>query len=382
MNFSKFNTFASYLGPAFAVEISHPAYRGVMTGCYNCFYTLADVLAAGCTRASVVFPNNQAWLIPVWVQMAFPALVCLFVWFLPESPRWLFSNGQREKAIEFLKTYHGEGNLDSVFVRFQLTEFESNLELNGSDKRWWDYRALYNTRAARYRMGVNLVFICFGELSSGGISYFIGGFYASAGITDPTTVLNFSLGRTFLSLFMAFFGAFLSDLAGRRKLILSSIAGMCLMWTGITVCTGIFKNTGNAESAKAGIAFYFLFCFFYAYGITPNQGLYAIEVLSYEQRAKGMSISLLVKNACDLLNFFTTPIALSSSLGYKAYIIWTVWNGFEFIVGYFFFPETKNYTLEELDEIFEAKSPRKASTQRHKAVIDSQGGVLSGKEIV
>ena len=29
---------------------------------------------------------------------------------------------------------------------------------------------------------------------------------------------------------------------------------------------------------------------------------------------------------------------------------------------YFFFVETKGLTLEELDEIFEAKNPRKAST--------------------
>lgn len=30
---------------------------------------------------------------------------------------------------------------------------------------------------------------------------------------------------------------------------------------------------------------------------------------------------------------------------------------------YFFFVETKGLTLEELDDIFEAKDPRKASTQ-------------------
>lgn len=33
---------------------------------------------------------------------------------------------------------------------------------------------------------------------------------------------------------------------------------------------------------------------------------------------------------------------------------------------YFFFVETKGFTLEELDEIFEAKNPRDASLQAKK----------------
>lgn len=36
---------------------------------------------------------------------------------------------------------------------------------------------------------------------------------------------------------------------------------------------------------------------------------------------------------------------------------------------YFFFVETKGRTLEEMDEIFEAKNPRKASTQKKKAIV-------------
>lgn len=36
---------------------------------------------------------------------------------------------------------------------------------------------------------------------------------------------------------------------------------------------------------------------------------------------------------------------------------------FEFVIIYFFFVETKGRTLEEMDEVFEAKNPRKASTR-------------------
>lgn len=42
---------------------------------------------------------------------------------------------------------------------------------------------------------------------------------------------------------------------------------------------------------------------------------------------------------------------------------------FEFAFMYFFFVETKGLTLEEMDGIFEAKNPRKASTMMKKVVV-------------
>lgn len=54
-----------------------------------------------------------------------------------------------------------------------------------------------------------------------------------------------------------------------------------------------------------------------------------------------------------------------------------IWDVFEFVFIYLFFVETKDRTLEELDEIFEAKNPAKAS--RRKAVMEKQT-VATGRE--
>ena len=45
-----------------------------------------------------------------------------------------------------------------------------------------------------------------------------------------------------------------------------------------------------------------------------------------------------------------------------SYVFFVFWDIFEFAFIYLFFVETKGRTLEELDEVFEAKNPRKAST--------------------
>lgn len=84
--------------------------------------------------------------------MAFPGILLLGCLFLPESPRWEYAHGHFEKCKACITKYHGDGNPESLWVKLQMREFEEELELNGADKRWWDYRALFNSRASLYRV--------------------------------------------------------------------------------------------------------------------------------------------------------------------------------------------------------------------------------------
>jgi hypothetical protein len=65
----------------------------------------------------------------VYLQMFFPGLIVLLAWFIPESPRWLYVNHKREKAVQVLAKYHGYGNADSAWVKLQLEEYETFLNM-------------------------------------------------------------------------------------------------------------------------------------------------------------------------------------------------------------------------------------------------------------
>lgn len=95
------------------------------------------------------------------------------------------------------------------------------------------------------------------------------------------------------------------------------------------------------------------------------QPIYPAEVVSNKMRAKAMGTFKLTAGAAGFLNTFVGPIALSS-IGYWFYVFFVFWDSFEMAFMYFFFVETKGMTLEELDAIFEAKNPRKASIEMKK----------------
>jgi len=79
---------------------------------------------------------------------------------------------------------------------------------------------------------------------------------------------------------------------------------------------------------------------------------------------------MLSKNSCDVrLTLFKTYISLSA------------WCFFQGVTIYLFAPETKGRTLKELDEIFSAPSPRKASTQKKMIALDANANVVQVEKI-
>lgn len=373
---------AQAAGPTYCVEISHPAQRGLLAGGQSAMQNFGGVIAAIVTLGTVNLAGNRNWLIPTWVQLVCPGIACVVVWFLPESPRWLYTHNKQEKAVAFMTRYHGEGDSENPWVKLQLQEFEEQLEMNGADKRWYDYRILFSSRARLYRTGNSLIIGIWGALSNGGISYFVGAFFASAGITNATTVLTYNVWQNLLSAGSSFIGSPLCDHIGRRKILLPVLIGMGLSWAAMAVGTALVEaNPANVPAAKAGIAFYFIFSAIYCVGITPLQGVYAVEVFSYEQRAKGVAFQSLVVNAVSLINQFGTPVSLAK-IGWKTYIIFAVWNFVEFGISYFFSVETKGFTLEELDAIFESPNPRIASTQKLSVVTDDSNHIIDAEKFV
>ncbi|CCT61161.1 hypothetical protein IAQ61_005020 [Plenodomus lingam] len=370
-------------GPLHVIETAHPAFRGQITGLYNTFWFVGSILAAGVARGSNNLPGNQSWKVPVWLQMLFPALILLLAWFLPESPRWLYTRGRQSEAKKVLTRYHGNGNEDSIWVSMQIREYEEYLNMDGGDKRWWDYGSLFKTRQARYRMACNCIFVIFAQWAgNGSVDYFISAVLDTAGVTGQVEQMNINLGKSCIQLVFAVTGAFFVNKLGRRPMMIGAFSAAAVLWLGAigAVSQTTDKSNPNDAASKAFIAMIFLFNSVFAFGITPLQALYPVEVLSFEMRAKGMAFSNLALTTAMLVNQFAYPVAMKN-IGWKLYIVFAVWCPVQAFVCWLYLPETKNRTLEEIDDIFNSPNPRNASLVKKKLAADGQGNILEVEKI-
>ncbi|PMD49195.1 MFS sugar transporter-like protein [Hyaloscypha bicolor E] len=366
----------SSAGPCYVVEISHPAYRGTVTALYNVFWPVGAIVASGAASGVLNHAGSISWTLPIWLQMMFPGLVFIFVWLLPESPRWLYTNGKMEQAKDFLTKYHGNGNPESEWVKLQMWEYEAHLELDGADKRWWDYRALFRDGPSRYRLMANCLTSLFGQWAGNGVvSYFLAGVLETAGIKDATTRGHLFVAMNAVQIIFAATGSMFVDTIGRRPMLIWVNVGCAVCWIGVTAASGVQASTGSKVSSGVTVAMIYLFQSIYSFGWTPLQALYPVEVLSFEMRAKGMAFSGMFVTAGTLVNQFGFPVALDN-IKWKTYAVFLVWCFIQAGIIYLLMPETKNRTLEELDDIFRAKNPVKASVAKRKLELDQNANVV------
>ena len=292
------------------------------------------------------------------------------------------ANDRHEQALNVMAKYHGEGDRNSPIVQLEYREMMEDISVTGSDKRWWDYRELFNSPEVRYRSMLVIAIAFFGQWSGNGpVSYYYPQMLAGAGIESIDTQLLLQGLQNVISLIGAIFGSIYTDSWGRRKGLLGSTFIIIIIFiiitalnaTNITVVDGV-QTAKNAGQAKAEIAIIFIFGFVFAAGFTPLQALYPVEVLRYESRAKGMGMYNFFVNIASFYNTFVTGIAFTGA-GWKYYFLFIFWDCFEFAFIYFFFVETKKRTLEELTEIFRGKNRVKRSVMKTEVVMQGRDGV-------
>ncbi|OGM43430.1 sugar transporter [Aspergillus bombycis] len=379
---SFFATCAHTASPLLLVEIAPPQYRASVAGMYNTLYYVGSILATSSVYGAhlhLAHRGHLDWRLPLWLQMVCPGIVCLGVWFVPESPRWLIAKDRHEEAQAFIVKYHANGDASHPIVALEMNEMRKNLHQEGIT-RWRDFfdlSVLVKSRSRRYRLMLNLVFSWFGQFSGNKsvgsvISYYLPTLLKNVGVTNTDTQLLLNIIYALTGWVAATIGTRFHDIVGRRKMFLGSTAGMVICLAVTAETAAVFVHSGSTTASSASIAFIYIFGVVFAFAFTSMQPIYPGEVMSNDMRAKGMGTFKLTAGAAGFVNTFAAPIALAD-IGYWFYVFFVFWDCFEFAFIYLFFVETKGRTLEELEEVFQAPNPRKASLKvppRHRRVAE------------
>ena len=189
----------------------------------------------------------------------------------------------------------------------------------------------------------------------------------NAGITDEKRVLALNGVNPVLCMIASMIGARMTDVIGRRPLLIYSIIFCSCCFAIITGTSAeATNNPDNTAAANASVAIIFIFGIVFSFGWTPLQSMYIAETLETSTRAKGTAIGNLASSASSTIIMYSSGPGFLN-IQYYFYLVFIFWDLFEGAFIYFFFPETNHRTLEELDEVFSAKNPVKKSLEQRSA---------------
>ncbi|KAL1613805.1 hypothetical protein SLS54_010266 [Diplodia seriata] len=287
------------------------------------------------------------------------------------SPRWLASRGRTGDARAFFATYHApsspspssssptSSSSSSPLVTFELAEVQRALELESSDGKSNSYAAMLRTPGNRHRLLISLSLGVAAQWNGvGNVSYYLPAVLATAGVTAPRdqTLLNGCI-QAWNLVCAAFAAGVLVDRAGRRPLFLWSCGGMLACYVCIAALTGAYDASAGGGSRAVGTAVIpMLFLYYAAYDAawTPLLVAYPCEIWPFALRARGVAVTVATTQAAILFNTLVNPVALEA-IGWRYYIVYVV-----LLVGigatcYFFYPETRGYSLEEIARVFDGE---------------------------
>lgn len=333
--------------PVWQSELSEAHKRGA--------HVVADGIYLGFGTASALFielglyfvrSNSVAWRFPLAFQIVTSLIVMTFVVFLPESPRWLMKKGRQEEARHILAAL-ADSDPHADVVNQGIRDVENALAVAGKGS----FSDLL--KMGPLRLFHRTVLASSGQMFQQMCGINLTTFYA-------TTIFEQYLGMdavqsrvlaACMTLMQPFGGSlafFTIERLGRRVLMMGSAAVMCISMAILAGTTSVHNNTGALTVATI---FLFVFQFTFTVGFAGLTYLYAAEIAPLQIRA---AISAVSTTAVWIFNFLlaeVTPVGFDT-IDNRYYIIFALTNAAIVPTIYFFFPETKGRTLEEIDEIF------------------------------
>lgn len=147
------------------------------------------------------------------------------------------------------------------------------------------------------------------------------------------------------------FTALMIDRWGRRTFMLIGLAGCAISNIFQAALQAEYLGTSNQAGQRAAVFFIFLFAIFWSSFLDASQYLYVSEIFPMHIRAEGMALGLSGYYLADILLLVAGPIALDQ-IKWKFFLVFIIPTSLLFLCVYFFFPETKQRSLEDINAAF------------------------------
>jgi len=338
---------ASMTSPMYIAEISPARHRGRMVS-LNQFAIIFGMLVVYFVNYTIAGFSTDAWNITTgwrWMfgsEMVPAFLLLILLFFVPETPRFLCRKGQTEKAQTVLTKVVG-----AEAAKTSLQEIKSTLHEKNSS-----IAALFKTPLRRVLVIGIAIAILQQVTGINVILYYAPEIFRQISQAGTDTALLQTVLIGIVNLTFTVVAIKTVDRVGRKPLMMIGATGMGISLTAI----GIAAYLQTIGPYLLIFILGYIACF--ALSVGPVTWVILSEIFPNKMRGRAMAIATFFLWVANFIVSQTFPI-----LNNHPWLVETFNRGFPFwlyasfsfvllFVVYYLIPETKNRTLEEIEEFW------------------------------
>ncbi|KAH8810647.1 MFS transporter [Xylogone sp. PMI_703] len=338
--------------PVYASEISPPNIRGRVGALFALNISLSNCFTTWFGLGMSFVRGTAGFRVLYGLQLIPGVLMLVGSLWMPESPRWLALVDRYDQCLAVLKKIHGDdtSTSDSFYAR-EFHQIKAQIELEKSERLGiWDI-----ITKPSYRRRVLLIMVFYFFQQATGILPQVTYQVKIYQLLHTTEIMSLVLVGVWgsVSTFAILSLGFWFDKIGRRNALFISYAIMIPASIIIIALWAAFEHGGNtnlglAKGVNVGI---FLTTYGYAAVMNTFGTTYGSEIMPTQIRAMGVACGFIIFNAMGVLMTQTAPLAIDA-ITWRYFIIWLILDCVYVVIVYYFYPETKNKSLEEMAELF------------------------------
>ncbi|PSN69430.1 general substrate transporter [Corynespora cassiicola Philippines] len=350
------------VAPIYTSEVAPPALRGAMVAAVNFSIVIGQLIGYGVMREVQSIDGPNSYRIMYAVQWGFAGVGLALIFFLPESPIRLVARGKEDQARESIrKLYTAEVDLETKMAEIKAVLSHDAEQQNQSGS----YRECFNSKN-RLRTAIALSVFFF--QASSGVAWVVGymGYFMQLSGMQGLEVFDATVGIAGAMAVGSMVSWVTVEKLGRRRTIFFGML-TCTASLLLIAILALFVDRGKPV-VLTQVAFMALWAFMYQASIGSVGFTLIAEVPTSHLRGVTQSMATMMNGLSNAVWALALPYMVNpdqANMGGKVAFIFFGLLLLGDIFVFFYYPETKGRSFEEIDALFErGVPPRKFETTK------------------
>lgn len=326
----------NFVVPLYLSEVSPKNLRGTLVSLYQWAITAGILFSYFINAVFAQAVYNWRWMLFAGVV---PGLV-LFIGmcFMSDTPRWLVSKNRDDEAKKVFSKIEPDIEPEKEIAEIKETLVDNRQEKTFRLRKWM---------IMPFVVGIGIMFaqICTGINT---IIYYAPTIFKTAGFDSNLTAIYATTGIGVVNFIMTIVAVFFTDRIGRKPLLYFGLTGVMLSLFALGTSFAFAGVLGSSlKWVAVGSLVTYIICF--AMSLGPIGWILVSEVFPLRIRGIAMSVCTVSNFAFNFFVVGSFPVLLHRIGGAWTFWIFGIVSILCIIFVYFFVPETKGISLEEIE---------------------------------